>query len=147
MTKPGDPDSPNNTAESESAASAPESEYTVGYGKPPLPSRFKPGHSGNPKGRPKHSRNLKTIVAEELKASVTVTENGRRRNMPARQALIKKLKQLALQGDLKAVAQLLALDQTFLDREEGADIQPFDAERDKETIASFLHQLKENANG
>ena len=81
-----------------------------------------------------------------MKAPGAITENGRRRNVPARQALIKKLKQLALQGDLKAVAQLLALDQTFLDREEGADIQPFDAERDKETIAAYLRQLKDDAN-
>lgn len=147
MTIPDDPDRPKTTAQAESAASAPEGEYKVGYGKPPLHARFKAGHSGNPKGRPKHSRNLKTVVAEELNEGVVITENGKRRTVSARQALIKKQKQLALQGDQKATAQLLALDQMFMDREEGADIQPFDAERDQETIASYLRQLKDNANG
>jgi hypothetical protein len=35
--------------------------YSVGYGRPPITSRFKPGVSGNIKGRPKGSKNLKTV--------------------------------------------------------------------------------------
>jgi len=31
----------------------PESDYEIGRGKPPMHTRFKPGQSGNPKGRPK----------------------------------------------------------------------------------------------
>jgi len=31
--------------------------YDVGFGKPPVRSRFEPGQSGNPRGRPKGSRN------------------------------------------------------------------------------------------
>ena len=30
----------------------------VGYGRPPLTTRFKPGESGNPRGRPKGSKSL-----------------------------------------------------------------------------------------
>ena len=40
--------------------------HAVGFGKPPMHTRFKPGQSGNPRGRPKHSRNLKTIIQEVL---------------------------------------------------------------------------------
>jgi Family of unknown function (DUF5681) len=38
--------------------------YKVGYRRPPLQSRFKPGQSGNPRGRAKQSRNLRTIVKQ-----------------------------------------------------------------------------------
>ena len=38
----------------------------VGYRRPPKKSRFKPGQSGNPKGRPKGTKNLKRDLIEEL---------------------------------------------------------------------------------
>ena len=40
--------------------------FAVGYGRPPVHSRFKPGKSGNPKGRAKQSRNMRTIVQQVL---------------------------------------------------------------------------------
>ena len=49
----------------------------VGYGKPPVHSQFQPGKSGNPKGRPTSTKNLKTDLAQELAERVQVTENGR----------------------------------------------------------------------
>ena len=42
--------------------SSEEGMYQVGYCRPPLHSRFKPGQSGNPKGRPRQSRNMRTIA-------------------------------------------------------------------------------------
>ena len=56
--------------------------YSVGYGRPPEETRFKPGQSGNPKGRPKGSKNLRTLFAEELRRSVTLKENGKTRRVP-----------------------------------------------------------------
>ena len=38
----------------------------VGYRKPPMHTRFKPGQFGNPRGRPKGTKNLKTDLQEEL---------------------------------------------------------------------------------
>jgi hypothetical protein len=41
-------------------------EEKVGYGRPPLATRFKLGQSGNPNGRPKGSLNQKTDQRSEL---------------------------------------------------------------------------------
>ena len=51
--------------------------YGVGYGKPPLHTRFRKGQSGNPKGRGKGTRNLATIFMEAMSQSVTINENGK----------------------------------------------------------------------
>ncbi len=56
-------------------------DYTVGRGKPPVASRFKPGQSGNPGGRKKGSRNYDTILAAVMESEIAVTENGRKRKV------------------------------------------------------------------
>jgi hypothetical protein len=56
---------------------APTSEYEVGYGKPPKSTRFQPGQSGNPRGRPKGTKNLKTDLIEELHETIEIREGNR----------------------------------------------------------------------
>jgi hypothetical protein len=53
-------------------------DYEVGHGKPPRHTRFKKGQSGNPRGRPKGSKNLPTLLTEALNEPVVVAENGKR---------------------------------------------------------------------
>src|SRR5215831_15175287 len=84
-------------------------EYQVGYGKPPKASRFKPGQSGNPKGRPKGSANLASDLSAELGEPITVREGGQARHITKQRALIKSLMAKALQGDVRATTALLAL--------------------------------------
>ena len=64
-----------------------------------------PGNSGNPKGRPKGSKNFSTLFAEELAQTVTLTENGKRKKMPKQQALAKQLVNKALSNDQKASSE------------------------------------------
>jgi len=66
-----------------------ERHYEVGYGKPPRHTRFKKGQSGNPRGRPCGSKNLSSLLSEALNEPVIVAENGRRRKISKRQAIIK----------------------------------------------------------
>jgi Family of unknown function (DUF5681) len=96
--------------------SVPNGDDAVGYARPPQHTRFKPGRSGNPKGRPKGSKNFSTLFSEELAQLVTLTENGKRRRMPKRQALAKQVINKALSSDSKAAA--LVIDQ--INRSEGA---------------------------
>jgi len=84
-----------------------ELDYEVGYGRPPRQTRFEPGRSGNPRGRPNRSKNLATLLSEALREPVIVTENGRRRKVSKRQAVIKQLVNRSARGDLKAMQMLL----------------------------------------
>lgn len=73
------PPSPDETAPPDQSE-APQ-DYEVGYGRPPVATRFKSGQSGNPKGRPKASKNLSTLACEQLHARVPAREGGRERRM------------------------------------------------------------------
>jgi len=81
--------------------------YDVGYAKPPSRTRFKPGQSGNPRGRPRGAKNFVTAIEGELRARVTVTENGRRKRVTKREVIAKRLVNRAAEGDLRAIPLLL----------------------------------------
>jgi hypothetical protein len=83
--------------------------YEVGYGKPPKHSRFKPGQSGNPKGRKPGSRNVMTLLEETLFDAVKVRENGKVRRVPAIQACLLNLRNQAMKGDPKALDRFIRL--------------------------------------
>jgi Family of unknown function (DUF5681) len=83
------------------------SDHRVGYGNPPLHTRFKKGESGNPKGRPRGSKNLATLLEKELKERVVVTENGRRRSITKQEAMLKHLVNKAVSGDRRLMQLLL----------------------------------------
>ena len=66
-----------------------ERKYAVGYRKPPTHSRFKKGKSGNPKGRPKGSRNFSTDVKATLEESIRVTSHGKAKTVSTQELLSK----------------------------------------------------------
>jgi Family of unknown function (DUF5681) len=81
--------------------------YDVGYCKPPKHTRFKPEHSGNPRGRARGTRNLKTDLAEELAERIPITEGGRKRSVSKQRAMVKQLMAKALKGDVRAASIIL----------------------------------------
>lgn len=84
-------------------------QYDVGYSRPPKATRFKPGKSGNPNGRPKGRLNLATELKRELAKIVTVRESGQAKKVSKRVALIKSLIAKGLGGDVKAIGATLQL--------------------------------------
>ena len=84
-------------------------EYAVGYGRPPIHTRFAPGVSGNPRGRPRGSKNLKTDVLEEIGEKVTVREGEMSRSISKQRAIVKAVVLRAIRGDAKAVSTLITL--------------------------------------
>jgi len=79
----------------------------VGPGNPPIHSRFRPGQSGNPAGRPRKERSLLKLIEAELDVEISLTENGETRRLSKREALAKLMVNGALQGDAKAVQTLI----------------------------------------
>jgi hypothetical protein len=82
----------------------------VGRGRPPEHSRFKPGISGNPKGRPKRKATaLGEITKEVFNTSVEYRDGGRRKKAQRRELTIKALVKKALNGSVSAAEMLLKL--------------------------------------
>jgi Family of unknown function (DUF5681) len=82
-------------------------DYAVGYGRPPEHTRFRKGQSGNPKGRPRHARNLHTELLEELSEEIQVKEGGRTVRVTKLRALLKAAIGKAAAGDMRALALIL----------------------------------------
>jgi hypothetical protein len=83
--------------------------YAVGYRCPPLHGRFQPGRSGNPKGRAKHSPNMRGTVELVLGEDMKIRLGGRTRRVSTMEALVRALIARSFKGDSKAVASLIVL--------------------------------------
>lgn len=93
----------------------------VGYCKPPKKSRFKPGQSGNPLGRPRKNRDIQAMIKRELDTTVVLKEGGRELRLSKREALIKQLVNRAISGEVKPMQFVLA----HLERHK--EVEPFTA--------------------
>jgi hypothetical protein len=83
--------------------------YPVGYGKPPLASRFKPGTSGNAKGRPKGAKNLKTLIREAMTASISIQEGEKTRRVTRLEGVVLRQLQSALKGSDRAALAVIKM--------------------------------------
>ena len=111
------------------------SAYEVGYGLPPKQHRFKPGRSGNPKGRPKGSKNEATILSMILNRKIEIRESGISRRITVLEAVLLKFTEEALRGNPRAATFLL-------DRYRPPDSKEFSAEQmsreDQEILDAFI---------
>jgi hypothetical protein len=82
---------------------------SVGYGRPPVHTRFQKGQSGNPKGRRKGQRNIHTVVDEVLRQRITIREGDRTRSLTKLDGIMVTMVNAALKGDAKALASLITV--------------------------------------
>jgi len=119
-------------------------DYKVGYKKPPLHTRFRKGQSGNPRGRPKGSKNFSTLLSEALNEPVVITEDGRRRKISKRELGVRQLANKFAMAEAQATKMLLGL---MLERERlaaaaaPAERPSFGAD-DQKVIANLLKRLR-----
>jgi hypothetical protein len=115
--------------------------YSVGYGKPPLHSRFRGGQSGNPAGRRKGVRNLMTDVKRTLSTPIKVKEGGRTRKKSTQEGALMVLREKALRGDARALDRLLELAKLFNnDAAEIGPAQPLGAD-DQAILAAYVAEF------
>jgi hypothetical protein len=91
--------------------------YEVGFGKPPKQTQFQKGRSGNPKGRPKGSKNIFALIRKILDAKVIAKGSGGSRSMTMQEAMIRQLFNKAANGDLKAIQHVIQLMKEFQEKE------------------------------
>jgi hypothetical protein len=94
--------------------------YEVGHGKPPIKTRFKPGQSGNPRGRPTRKPDLTTRIGKKLASKRSVVISGTRVELPIEDILLERLIERAAKGDVKVLLFLLDEAQKYRDGQENA---------------------------
>ena len=109
----------------------------VGYGKPPKTHQFKPGQSGNPSGRPRRKKTLVTLTQEMLDRVISVTEGGKVKRISMKDALLRRLLDHALKGNLKSANFLFNLYQA--PTEQSVDDMN---ETDQAILQAYADQLK-----
>jgi hypothetical protein len=105
----------------------------VGYGRPPRHSRFKPGESGNPRGRPRRPSNFIEDLRNELAEETQSTSRGA--SITKQRALVRGLVEAAISGNTRALGLLVPVLARSADSpEEDEALSP----RDREIIDSYV---------
>jgi Family of unknown function (DUF5681) len=116
-----------------------------GYGRPPRHAQFKPGKSGNPKGRPKGSRSFETILLDLLNKTLPVHGANGTRKVTVREAIMMKFTENALKGDLRALLTLIALDEKSRANGRATGVSMPVSEGDMALLNSFLRRSSTEA--
>jgi hypothetical protein len=81
----------------------------IGYGNPPLHTRFAPGHSGNPKGRPKNRKKLGTLLDQVVNERIMIQEGDSRRSVTNGEVVLRTLLFKAMKGGDRAIRTLFEI--------------------------------------
>jgi hypothetical protein len=115
-----------------------DSAYKVGYGHPPKRSQFKPGKSGNPRGRPKGSRSMGAVLQDVVRQKVTVTEGDRSRRVPLLDVIFRRLAADAARSDPRAVKLLVSLLERYGDADSAEGASDDMSADDRRILARYL---------
>ena len=113
----------------------------VGPGKPPRHTRFKPGQSGNPNGRPKGSKNFATILQQQLRKMVTITVDGKPKRLTVQEVIARRLANDSMKGTTKAMELLIRLTSAKSDDGASKDAVRETALPDKDALRRIQRRL------
>lgn len=111
----------------------------VGYCKPPQAHQFKPGRSGNPKGRPKGAKNESTILREIFGRKIDSRSGGGRvRKITILEGILLRITDDSLKGNTKSAAFLLNRYAAMV----SGELQRTDlSEDDREILEAFSQKI------
>lgn len=116
-------------------------DYEVGYKRPPREHQFKPGQSGNPKGRPQKNKNFVEDVKGEMNELIQIQEQGKLKKITKQKALAKRIVADALSGKTSIIKLLLPIlsDKNF-------EIKDFEEDLSQEDQAILEDYIKRSLN-
>lgn len=119
----------------------------VGYSKPPTEGQFKKGKSGNPAGRPKGVKNLRTVIKEAASKKLTVVEDGKRKKKSKMDLMVTQMFNRAAQGEPRFTQ--MALDQfRNIECRPGAEVVTnYFEEADEPVIAHIIARIRRGTEG
>jgi hypothetical protein len=109
----------------------------VGYCKAPKHSQFKPGQSGNPRGRKPLFGNFASDLFEELNAETSIRQNGVECKVSKQRAIINTLVEAAISGNMRASSALLAIFVRSLPSQPEQDQEPVSEAADQDLLTRF----------
>ena len=113
----------------------------VGYGKPPREHQFKPGKSGNPKGRPKGAKNQETILLELLQQKISLNERGKARRITILEGIFRRIIEDGLKGNTKSAAFVL---NRYQATPSGESMGSGLSEDDQAVLEAYLQKYRSN---
>lgn len=116
--------------------------YEVGYGKPPKSGQFRQGKSGNPKGRPKGSKNLASIVLRESRQEVVVKGARGSRKVTKLEAAVMQLGNKSAQSDLRAQREFFVLVQRSEESANSKDAPLTLREMDQQVMENIRRRMQ-----
>jgi hypothetical protein len=120
------------------------SEYEIGYMKPPIGNKFKPGQSGNKYGRPKGSKNTYKVLYDLLNQKITMVQDGKPVKIDKKTAILLQAVNSASKGEIKSLQillpHMLAVDTKNENLENAKEQLSTD---DQEIIKTFLKTNKD----
>jgi len=112
----------------------------VGYGRPPAEHQYKPGQSGNPKGRPKGAKNESTILHQLLHRKVELRIGGRLKKVTLLEAILLRIAEDSLKGNTKSASFLLNRYGAIVSGEAPSSVL---SEDDQDILEAFARRLDE----
>ena len=86
----------------------PNGDYPIGFDRPPKKHQFKPGQSGNPRGRPRKEINYDAMFERELMRKIPIVENGRSKRVTKLEGIVRVYLQRALKGEVRVIMDILS---------------------------------------
>jgi hypothetical protein len=113
----------------------------IGHGRPPRAYQFKPGESGNPRGRPRGRKNEATILNELLNRKIPVQQGGKTRRVTILEAILLRFTEDSLKGNTKSAAFLLNRHSAFANAGSLPETDDQLTHDDRDVLEAFARKL------